>query len=485
MLTIRKLVPECPSLRFSLEKPLPRQNVSDDMLVVQGWVCTDAAVTQLVVSSNEKQSDYPFNQPRPDVAERLKASGPIWPVVGFLTTLALEQPLHRCPLRIGVKINDTVHWLYEIAQPVPPLNGILLGGSNSLTRFGLLHGMQKYFPGLKTLAAGASSSLQNLFELLRHKDEIATLDFVVTESNINDSQIAFQLKDMQLVLENIDWYYRELSLFAVPVVVILFPYSGTGEMGETPQEALRVTLRHLSNAQKYGFYVIDLVTVFAPLSVADKRLIMSDTRHPLQALMYQLGENLAGFLGSHAHSMWRRQTDGTALLQHDVYLFNDHDDEKVSKENSWFSECLLPVSQTIRVPVRYIGKRAIGIATWSDDVSAVLIASSKTRIVKWFNSFVAFNELLAPLLVDKKTVLAPGGKKKPTEKCLNLPGGAKAKSETMVIGLLLRNVDAILEGESNMGAFYLQELIPELGPFIFTMKFYLKKRALLDKVLPS
>ncbi|TWO19795.1 hypothetical protein YZ82_06825 [Campylobacter hyointestinalis] len=66
-------------------------------------------------------------------------------------------------------------------------NIILLCGSNSVMVNGLQKGLREY-ANVTNLALGGSTSLQNLYELKREKNQeaIKNADLIVTESNINE-----------------------------------------------------------------------------------------------------------------------------------------------------------------------------------------------------------------------------------------------------------------------------------------------------------
>ena len=66
-------------------------------------------------------------------------------------------------------------------------NIVLLGGSNSVMVNGLQKGLKEY-ANVTNLALGATTSIQNLYELYRPRNQeaIQNADLIVTESNIND-----------------------------------------------------------------------------------------------------------------------------------------------------------------------------------------------------------------------------------------------------------------------------------------------------------
>ena len=88
-------------------------------------------------------------------------------------------------------------------------NIVLLGGSNSVMVNGLQKGLREY-ANVTNLALGGTTSIQNLYELYRPKNQeaIKNADLIITESNIND--IDHHLcKYKQFSLDNI---FEELRL---------------------------------------------------------------------------------------------------------------------------------------------------------------------------------------------------------------------------------------------------------------------------------
>ncbi|EAI2146512.1 hypothetical protein EKP35_07550, partial [Campylobacter lari] len=63
---------------------------------------------------------------------------------------------------------------------------VLFGGSNSIIKNGLQKGLQQENILLYNFALGATTSVQNLYELIRRQDEVKDADLIITESNINE-----------------------------------------------------------------------------------------------------------------------------------------------------------------------------------------------------------------------------------------------------------------------------------------------------------
>ena len=90
------------------------------------------------------------------------------------------------------------------------MKACLLGGSNSVLSHGIGKGLAVEIDCIN-LSLGGTSSLQNTYELIRSKEKVIDCDFIVTESNVNDSFNIFNTKIPQaIVLENIKSFYYQL-----------------------------------------------------------------------------------------------------------------------------------------------------------------------------------------------------------------------------------------------------------------------------------
>ncbi|EOH6852570.1 hypothetical protein ACMCY6_001791, partial [Campylobacter jejuni] len=67
-------------------------------------------------------------------------------------------------------------------------NVVLFGGSNSVAMDGLQKGLKQNNIHLTNLALGATTSIQNLYELKRERNQkfLQNADLIITESNVNE-----------------------------------------------------------------------------------------------------------------------------------------------------------------------------------------------------------------------------------------------------------------------------------------------------------
>ncbi|MBX2676478.1 hypothetical protein I8881_05915, partial [Campylobacter jejuni] len=107
------------------------------------------------------------------------------------------------------------------------INIVLLGGSNSVMVDGLSAGLNQKHIKLTNLALGGTSSLQNLYELYRVKNQniIQDADFIITESNINDIHHNRPMESLPLdnIYRNLKLYFSKLSILKKKIIILILP----------------------------------------------------------------------------------------------------------------------------------------------------------------------------------------------------------------------------------------------------------------------
>ncbi|MBN2671473.1 MAG: hypothetical protein JXX29_07360 [Deltaproteobacteria bacterium] len=235
MLIIQRLMHSCSRLLFHLDSPKPDADVDWRAFAIRGWVANNDRDCRLLLNISGQIQEYEWNEPRRDVDKHIEDVAPSFVGHGFHIPLQFGDIHSIEEIRIGVRMYNADNWLLSLKPTEAIPKGILFGGSNSIIIGGFADGLQSNLPNLKNVAVGTSSSLQNLFELIRHGDEIANADFIITESNVNDSLAAAKLQDVPFVVKNADWYYRELSRSGLPVFVLMMPLKRDGSTRETPE----------------------------------------------------------------------------------------------------------------------------------------------------------------------------------------------------------------------------------------------------------
>ncbi|EJD3103138.1 hypothetical protein M1V08_001704, partial [Campylobacter jejuni] len=114
-------------------------------------------------------------------------------------------------------------------------NIVLLGGSNSVIVNGLQKGLKESIKKFNTtvakrqeklkfynLALGATSSLQNLYELKRDRNKtiLKNAKLIISESNVNDS---WSYNNFE-IYEIIESFFTELSCLDTKILILILPF---------------------------------------------------------------------------------------------------------------------------------------------------------------------------------------------------------------------------------------------------------------------
>ncbi|MBF7044345.1 SGNH/GDSL hydrolase family protein, partial [Campylobacter volucris] len=162
---------------------------------------------------------------------------------------------------------------------------VLLGGSNSVVKNGLRIGLEHKNTILHNFALGLSTSLQNLYELIRHEKIIKNADFIISESNINDYLSPI---DTTILLRNIDYFYEQLYKMQKTTIVLILPIPAQNDKAKAINET------HRKNCYHYGFNLIDVDLYFK-----QNNLYAFDQNykfHPIPLAMQELGKNIINHL---------------------------------------------------------------------------------------------------------------------------------------------------------------------------------------------
>ncbi|PPC74644.1 hypothetical protein C4K68_25360 [Pokkaliibacter plantistimulans] len=356
------------------------------------------------------------------------------------------------------------------------MNVFMLGGSNTIIKDGLNSGWPTEVR-VKNCAIGASSAIQNLYSFLKVKHEIGIEDLVITESNVNDS---FNLSThgkqyIDVILGNIDALYYELNRVHCKKVVLIMPFRDYLARQE-PQEFVDiVNARHRLNANNYGFYLLDLASIFENENPDDLKYLLTDARHPLQAIMFEISRNIGRYFLKNENSS-TSSVEAPQREYHYILSFEGLDDLSVLKKNSVFKESTFPLQKPYRITAKYKGLDLIGIGTWSDAQSKAVIKNSDNEVIKPFNSLNSFNEIIAPITIDGDTWISSClDARKNTEGSINC-SNATPTDIVLLTGLLFRRKEFCVDLNGNKEkSKHVDFLVPQLKTYITTLKFYLLK----------
>ena len=132
-------------------------------------------------------------------------------------------------------------------------NIVLLGGSNSVMVNGLQKGLKEY-ANVTNLALGGTTSLQNLYELKREKNQeaIQNADLIITESVINelDNHNIRENLSLDIIFKNLQFLYITLYKLKKPICILILPYRSKNYQ--------IVINMHRFLANYYGLNIVDM-----------------------------------------------------------------------------------------------------------------------------------------------------------------------------------------------------------------------------------
>lgn len=275
---------------------------------------------------------------------------------------------------------------------------ILLGGSNSVVKNGLRIGLENKDITLHNYALGLSTSLQNLYELIRHENTINKSDFIISESNINDYLSPMSLN---IILRNIDYFYEELYKANKTTIVLILPISACNDKSKAINEA------HRKNCAYYGFNLIDVDLYYQKNNLYD--FDQNYKFHPMPLAMQELGKNIVKNLHN-----FKKSKENIICSKRKFHIFAPSNLAKIEHKNSFFCEktTRIKASEKVIFPKELKGCQILGIHTWNHTsssthaISSISIENSSFKLVKNFGLINTFQDIQnEKAICDEQTFL--------------------------------------------------------------------------------
>ncbi|MCV3387730.1 SGNH/GDSL hydrolase family protein [Campylobacter sp. IFREMER_LSEM_CL2256] len=278
------------------------------------------------------------------------------------------------------------------------MNVILLGGSNSVVKNGLRIGLENKDITLHNYALGLSTSLQNLYELIRHKNTINKSDYIISESNINDYLSPMSLN---IILRNIDYFYEELYKANKITIVLILPIPACNDKSKAINEA------HRKNCAYYGFNLIDVDFYYQKNNLYD--FDQNYKFHPMPLAMQELGKNIIKNLHS-----FKKSKENIICSKRKFHIFTPSNLTKIEHKNSFFCEktTKIKANEKIIFPKELTNYQILGMHAWNHTnssthaISSISIENSSFKLVKNFGLINAFQDIQnEKAICDEQTFL--------------------------------------------------------------------------------
>ncbi|AJC85835.1 SGNH/GDSL hydrolase family protein [Campylobacter sp. RM16704] len=265
------------------------------------------------------------------------------------------------------------------------MNIVLLGGSNSVVKNGLRIGLEDKDITLCNYALGLSTSLQNLYELIRHRENIYKSDYIISESNINDYLSPMNLK---VILRNIDYFYEELYKANKTTIVLILPIPACNDKSKAINET------HRKNCAYYGFNLIDVDLYYQKNNLYD--FDQNYKFHPMPLAMQELGKNIIKNLHT-----FKKSKENITCSNKEFYVFTPSNLSKIEHKNSFFCEKVVRIkaNEKIIFPKELNNYQILGIHTWNQTnltthtISSISIKNSSFDLTKNFGLINTFQDI--------------------------------------------------------------------------------------------
>ena len=308
-------------------------------------------------------------------------------------------------------------------------NIILLGGSNSVMVNGLQKGIREGIAKLNegkdekeqlefyNFGLGSSISFQNLYELLRERNQeiLKNTQLIITESNINEigNHHGYSKIPLETIIRSIEWLYEKLHSLKKKVVILLLPY-----MNPSCIDQQIIDNAHRDCANRYGFNLIDMQTTYKKDNLWNFYGCWG--AHQMASLMKTLGKNITmnfnNFLPPNNLLMASNLPQFEILSPENMELLVG-DIEKKELKNSAFCENIFRIANNTKLqfPQKYQGFHLIGLHAWNEGkpksgsvyntYSSIIIFNTQQTLIKSSSLIRLFNTINMDFIIDGKTFI--------------------------------------------------------------------------------
>lgn len=367
----------------------------------------------------------------------------------------------------------------------------LLGGSNCRLKFGLQHGISKFFT-INNFSLGASTSSQRLFELVKNHREIQQCDYIILESSLNDVHCHHNTSiPLNQLFKIIDETYQALQIVGVPVLTILWPIRF--DLAYIQNDAtLSILDKHRENAKSHGFMLFDAVEYINNFFPVALDYLFFDNLHLNSILACEMGENIANYLLTNsqetpAPTISDSPNITSKYLIIDAQILSETFNLCLHEKNtSIFHRKTVILDRPIQISaIVPDGYDLIGVENWSEQYSRFVVKNSHQTLCKLLNSkYLGFNEIHNPIPIHPETIIQSdcGRTETITEFAINSPRRPELPLDHVgITSLFFRKLDGIIPPPSQTcsasptATHCISNNFPSLSPFLASTNTLFKK----------
>lgn len=259
---------------------------------------------------------------------------------------------------------------------------MLLGGSNSVMTNGLCKGLKdginRHNKSINAIdlklefhnfALGGCTAIQNLYEIIRHKEILLSSELIITESNINElhNYTNYEKMSMELICQQLSWFYKELFFLNKKVLILILTECSNRD------DRVRIMINNLHKkfAKKYGFNVIDMHQYFKSKNLQEFGSRYDGGGHQFGFYMREIGMMIIKSIGKFQYLKNMDIVNDNPrfrILTLDNMELISGELNKIDVENTFYKENIIRIDDKVRVkfPADFIGYRVLGFHSWNN-----------------------------------------------------------------------------------------------------------------------
>ncbi|TQR27243.1 hypothetical protein DMB91_04400 [Campylobacter sp. MIT 97-5078] len=140
------------------------------------------------------------------------------------------------------------------------------------------------------LALGGSTALQNLYEIIRHKELLKNTELIITESNVNELHEVFVHCDLSIsnIYRDICWLYKHLASLNKKILVLYLAEYFIKD--NSPHNTINYI--HKKLCLEYGLNFVDMRKYFEKHHLEEFGRRFDGGIHQFEFIMRELGKNI-------------------------------------------------------------------------------------------------------------------------------------------------------------------------------------------------
>ncbi|MFY4727234.1 hypothetical protein ACOTVF_08570, partial [Campylobacter jejuni] len=285
-------------------------------------------------------------------------------------------------------------------------NIVLLGGSHSVMADGLQKGLRSGVLKLNeestifnfyNFAIGGCTSIQNLYEVVRHRHILNNADLIITESNINEIYNHYFIQNMplKLIYRDLNWFYKELYFLNKKIIVIILAENIIKD-GDKKNVAI-INNIHRKLSYKFGFNIIDFDRYYFDKNLYHFSKLLEPGVHQCSIILRELGlsimDNIKSFSKSKISSIKNDNPHFKIITPKNMKLIKGNIPSRII-HNAMYKEKVYRLNYftKLQFPIELNGYFILGLHGWNNEMEEQIKHKGWNERIRTYSSIVIYNE---------------------------------------------------------------------------------------------